>query len=119
MAIKFNYSSKPLFGTTKTYNYIILTSSAPSSVTGLTSYVGSITKDYTEDIESVTASKSNITVELISSRRVKYIATSGEANMSVTFTATVTYKGTTINEIKTKSGNSINYIKTKSNNKYI
>lgn len=119
MAIKFNYSSNPLLGTTKTYEYSILTGNAPSSTTGITSYVGSVTKDYLEDIESVTTSKSNVTVELISSRRVKYIATSGGANMSVTFTATIKYKGTTINEIKNKAGDSINYVKTKSNNKYI
>lgn len=119
MAIKFNYSSKPLLGTTKTYDYIITTSSIPSNTTGITSYVGSIEKIYDEEIESVTTSKSNVTAKLLSSKRVKYLATSGSAGMSVTFTATIKYKGTTINEVITNSGVSINYIKTKSNNKYI
>lgn len=129
MAITLGGNSSAAWSETFSYSCLTGNTSTAGSGTGILIYVGSMTKTYQYEVDSVEIilNSSSASVSSISGKTVSYRVTSGISNTKVMFSAKVTFKAisptSAITNVIRKNPNtgetsSINYIKRKSTGTY-
>ena len=129
MAITLGSGSSVTWSETFSYSCLTGNTSINSTGTGVSAYIGSMTKTYQYEVDSVEIilNSSSASVSSISGKTVSYRVTSGISNSKVMFTAKVTFKSINatsdiINVIRknpnTGETSNINYIKRKSTGTY-